>query len=225
MKARSVGFIVGVVVALVVAPSNARADEPSYGLPAPRLVPELSLAKDKGVESVQENTWETKKKQVNLMGGSPGSPAGIVGLGFEYAPTKYTVLGVGGGWAPDGGLRGTFMPRLRLPLNRFFAIGMGFPLTLGPYEYSQRVPEQCQFAGCSTGYRTTRSWDIALWGQLEPNVEFRIGSSGMALRVFGGWAAVMNNESDTCKSTLSHGCPSTIGEQKWYGGLAIGYGW
>jgi hypothetical protein len=47
----------------------------------------------------------------------------------------------------------------------------------------------------------------------------------MALRVFGGWAAVMNNESDTCKSTLPIGCPSKIGEQKWYGGLAIGRGW
>lgn len=222
---RGAGFSIGALAAVVALPTSAYADDPSYGLPAPRLVPELSLAKDKGVESVPENTWETKKRQVSLMGASPGSPLGVVGVGFEYAPTKYTVLGAGGGFSPDGGLRGSFMPRLRLPLNRWFAIGFGLPVTLGPYEYSQHIPEQCQFAGCSTGYRTTRSWPIAFWGQLEPNVEFRLGNSGLALRTYAGWARVMNDESDRCTSTLAHGCPSRIGEQKWYGGLAVGYAW
>lgn len=224
MRRRKRGFGV-VIFAVIVAPSVARADDPSYGLPAPRLVPQLSLAKDKGVESVPENTWETRKKQVSIMGGSPGSPLGVVGLGFEYAPTKYTVLGAGAGLSPDGGFRGSFMPRLRLPLNRIFAVGFGFPVTLGPYEYSERVPEQCQYAGCSTGYRTTRSWPLAVWGQLEPNVEFRIGSSGVALRLYGGYARVLNDEGDRCVSTLSQGCPSKLGEQKWYGGLALGYAW
>jgi hypothetical protein len=222
---RGLGFSIGVGVLVVALPSAARADDPSYGLPQPRLVPELSLSKDKGVESVQENSWETRKKQVSIMGGSPGSPLGVVALGLEYAPTKYTVIGVGGGYAPDGGLRGSLMPRLRLPLNRWFAVGFGFPFTLGPYEYSQHIPEQCQFAGCSTGYRTTRSWPIAFWGQLEPNVEVRLGNSGVALRVFGGYARVLNDQSDRCTSTLAHGCPSQIGDQKWYGGLAAGYAW
>jgi hypothetical protein len=220
-RARFAGFV---FIASLIVPLTARADDPSYGLPAPRLVPELSLAKDKGVESAQENSWATRKKQVSLMGGSPGSPLGVVAASFEYAPTKYTVLGAGGGWAPDGGLRGSFMPRLRLPLNRWFAVGLGFPVTLGPYEYSERVPELCQEAGCSTGYRTTRSWNLAFWGQIEPNVEFRLGNSGVALRVFTGFAAVLNDD-DRCTSTLTKGCPSQIGDRKWYGGLAAGYAW
>lgn len=203
---------------------DARADD-APALPQPRLVPELSLAKDKGVESMpQPDSWSTRKRAVSLFGGAPGSPLGVVGLTLEYAPIKYLVLGAGGGFAPDGGLRGSFMPRVRLPLNRWFAVGFGTPFTVGPYEYSFRQPEICQFAGCSVGYRTTRSWGIAAWGQLEPNVEFRV-SSAVALRIFGGYARVLNDESDRCTSTLARGCPSTLGEQKIYGGISAGYAW
>src|SRR5262245_60220190 len=91
---------------------DARAD-----LPAPRLLPELSQSKDKGVESpATADPWSTRKRTVNLQGGVPGGPTGLVGLSFEYAPIKYLVLGAGGGWAPEGP-RAAFMPRLRLPLN------------------------------------------------------------------------------------------------------------
>jgi hypothetical protein len=221
------GVVVGFgVVALLGVGSVARADDPSYGLPAPRLIPELSLAKDKGVESVTEgDSWSTRKKQVSLMGASPGSPLGPVGLSFEYAPIKYVVLGVAGGFSPsDGGFRGSFMPRLRLPLTRNVAVGFGFPLTLGPYEYSIHQNEICQSAGCAVGYRTTRDWPLAIWGQLEPNVEIRVGP-GVALRIYGGYAHVLNDQSDQCTSTLTHGCPSKIGDQKFYGGLALGYAW
>jgi hypothetical protein len=214
-----------IVLGLVAVASNARADDANYGLPAPRLVPELSLAKDKGVESAPDgDSWSTKKKQISLMGASPGSPLGPVALSFEYAPIKYVVLGAAGGFSPDGGLRGSFMPRLRLPLSRLFAIGLGFPLTFGPYEYSIHQPELCQTAGCSVGYRTTRDWPLAIWGQLEPNVEIRVGP-GVALRLYGGYAHVLNDQSDQCSSTLARGCPAKIGDQKFYGGLAAGYAW
>lgn len=194
-------------------------------LPSPRLVPELTLSKDKGVESpVTADPWTTRPRTISLQGASPGSPMGAVGVTFEYAPIKYVVLGVGGGFSPDGGPRGSFMPRLRLPINRWFAVGLGFPFTLGPYEYSISQQEQCPFAGCGTGYRTTRSWPLAVWGQLEPNVEIRVGPA-VALRLFAGYARVLNSESDRCTSTLPNGCPSQLGESRVYGGVSLGYAW
>jgi hypothetical protein len=200
--------------------SPARAD-----LPAPRLIPELTLSKDKGVESAPEpDPWTTRKRAVSIQGGAPGSPTGAAGLSFEYAPIKYLVLGAGGGWAPDGGLRGAVMPRFRLPLNRWLAVSMGVPFALGPYQYTASQQEQCLYAGCSVAYRTTRTWPVAVWGHIEPNVEIRLNGA-VALRMYGGYARVLNAQSDDCVSTLAHGCPSSIGETKWYGGLALGYAW
>ncbi|MBX3227308.1 MAG: hypothetical protein KIT84_34770 [Labilithrix sp.] len=206
------------------AAGEARADD-APALPVPRLAPDLSLSKDKGVESApQPDSWTTRPRAVSAVVGAPGSPLGIAALSLEYAPIKYLVLGTGGGFSPDGGWRASFMPRLRLPLNRWFAVGMGFPFTLGPYEYQFKQDEQCQSAGCGIAAKTTRSWPLVFWGQLEPNVELRI-SGAVALRLFGGYARVLNDESDRCTSTLPSGCPSRLGEQKWYGGLAMGYAW
>ena len=193
-------------------------------LPTPRLIPDLTLSKDKGVDSVPEaDPWTTRTKAISLQGGAPGGPTGIAGLTFEYAPIKYVVLGTGAGWAPEG-VRAAFMPRLRLPLNRRVAIGMGLPFSFGPYQFSASQLEQCEYAGCSTGFRTTRTWTMAAWGHIEPNVEIRL-NGGVALRLYGGYARLLNASSDRCDSTLPNGCPSSIGEQKWYGGFALGYAW
>ncbi len=193
-------------------------------LPAPRLLPELSFSKDKGVDSAADpDPWSTRKKTVSLQGGAPGGPLGAVGLSFEYAPIKYVVLGTGGGWAPEGP-RAAVFPRFRLPLNRWFAVGLGVPFSFGPYQFSETLTEQCAYVGCAVGYRTTRTWSMAAWGHLEPNVEFRI-SSAVALRLYGGYARLLNDSSDRCDSTLPGGCPSTIGAQKYYGGAAVGYAW
>jgi hypothetical protein len=116
------------------------------------------------------------------------------------------------------------MPRLRLPLNRWFAVSMGFPFSLGPYEYMQRFDEVCDFAGCQIGFKTTRSWNIAFWAHVQPNVEIRIASM-VALRLYAGHSFILNHKSDRCSSTLSGGCPSQIGETVWYGGAALGYAW
>lgn len=182
------------------------------------------MSKDKGVDSAPEpDPWTTRKKTISLQGGAPGGPTGLAGFSFEYAPIKYVVLGTGAGYAPEG-VRGALMPRLRLPINRWFAVGLGFPFSFGPYQFTERQLEQCQYAGCSTGFTTTRTWTFAAWGHLEPNIEIRL-KGAIAMRVFGGYSKVLNNESDSCNSTLSNGCPSQIGEQKWYGGFALGYAW
>ncbi len=214
-------LLVGLAIVIVgLGTSEARAD-----LPTPKLVPDLTLGKDKSPDSApQPDPWTTRPRTVSLLGGAPGGPTGVAGLSFEWAPIKYLVLGTGGGWSPDGGPRGAFMPRLRLPLNNRFAIGMGFPLSFGPYQFSETVREQCEYAGCQTGYRTTRTWAVAAWGHVEPNIEIRI-TPAAALRLFGGYARVLNDESDRCDSTLATGCPSKIGNQKWYGGLGLGYAW
>lgn len=221
MRASSLAFVVGSAVVVTTIGSNARAD-----LPTPRLVPELQMPADRAGDSITRSSdpWVSRPFTVSGVGGAPGGPLGYGGLSFEWAPTKYTVLGAGGGYSGNG-VTGAFMPRLRLPLNRWVAVGVGFPLSLGPYEYVLQSAGQCAGAGCESEFRTSRQWTIAFWGHLEPNVEFRLGTGNVALRVFGGPSMVLNNKSDRCTSTLSGGCPSNLGEQRWYGGLALGYAW
>lgn len=222
MRARLAPLGLGVSLAVAAVPSLARAD-----LPQPRLVPELQPPGDRAADSMVRSSdpWTSRPFTVSGVGGAPGGPLGYGGLSFEWAPTKYTVLGAGGGYSGNG-VTGAFMPRLRLPLNRWVAVGLGFPMSLGPYEYVMTTMDQCPGGvGCEIGSRTTRQWTIAFWGHLEPNIELRLGNGGVALRLFGGPSMVLNNKSDRCTSTLRGGCPSTLGEQRWYGGVALGYAW
>lgn len=195
-------------------------------LPAPRLVPELAPPADRAADAAPRGAdpWSSRRFAVLAVGGAPGGPLGYGGLSFEWAPTRYTVLGAGGGYTGSGAA-GAFMPRLRLPLNRWFAVGIGFPLSLGPYEYVLTTTDQCGGVGCEISSRTTRQWTMAFWGHLEPNVEVRLGNGALALRFFGGPSMVLNNQSDRCTSTLPGGCPSTLGERRIYGGVALGYAW
>lgn len=197
----------------------ARAD-----LPTPRLVPELTL-KDKNQDAATNDPdpWSSRPRGVNVSGGPGGGPLGYGGLSFEYAPTRYTVFEVGAGIAPQGPA-GAFMPRLRLPLSRRFAISLGAPFSVRPYEYVSQAEEQCPFAGCQSGFRTVRSWDIAFWAHIQPNLEIRVAPM-IALRLYAGHSFVLNNTSDRCTSTLAGGCPSQLGETVWYGGFGLGYAW
>jgi hypothetical protein len=125
---RRVFALGSIAAALACWAPDARAD-----LPAPRLIPELGISKDKGVDSVPTaDPWTTRPRTINLTGGTPGGPTGLAGLSFEYAPIKYLVLGAGGGWAPEGA-RAAFMPRFRLPLNHWVAIGIGAPFSYDPH--------------------------------------------------------------------------------------------
>src|SRR5439155_5961859 len=69
--------------------------------------------------------------------------------------------------------------------------------TLGPrgrapsVSRAAQAQEQCALAGCGTGYRTTRSWSLAFWGHLEPNVEVRF-PNGVTLRLLAGYSAILN---------------------------------
>jgi hypothetical protein len=191
-------------------------------LPAPRLVPELSLGKDQANDQpMPADTWSSRRRTIAVSGGSAGGPLGYGGAVFEYAPSRYFVAGAGSGIGP-GGVTAAILPRLRLPLTRFLAIGFGLPFSGGPYEYSQHVAEQCTQVGCGPGYRTTRDWNLAFFVHVEPNVEFRF-RSGIALRLYGGESVIVNPHDDKCTSTLASGCPSSIGEKTFYGGLAVGY--
>lgn len=215
----------GVVAAVLATAATERVA--AADLPVPRLVPQLAPPSDRAADPMPRgpDPWRARPFTFSAMGGSSGGPVGYGGLSFEWAPTRYTVLGAGGGWSGSGPT-GAFMPRLRLPLNRWIAVGMGFPLSLGPYEFIMSTVDRCGgAAGCEIASRTTRQWTMAFWGHLEPNVEFRLGNGGLALRIFGGPSMILNNRSDRCTSTLPGGCPSTLGEQRLYGGAALGYAW
>ncbi len=187
----------------------------------PRLVPELRPGRDQAQDSAIGPDPFTRKSTASLAGGSGGGPLGFGGFSFEYAPTKYTVLGAGAGISSSG-ITAAFMPRLRLPVTRWLAFGFGVPYSLGPYSYGEQVPDTCKIAGCAVGYRTTREWTLAHWAHLEPNIELRI-PNGLTFRFYGGRSFILNAHDDECKSTLANGCPSNHGQTRWYGGLALGY--
>jgi hypothetical protein len=169
-------------------------------------------------------SWGSRPAAISLNLGSAGGPLGFGGLSFEYAPVPWFILGAGAGFA-GGGPSAAFMPRLRLPLTRWLAIGAGVPLSAGPYVARLQQPETCT-AGCEVGFTTTRTWSVAVWLHAEPNIELRLPKApAMALRLYGGESFLLNVHDDQCTSTLSHGCPSSIGERTWYGGIGVGYAW
>jgi hypothetical protein len=169
-------------------------------------------------------SWGSRPAAVLLHGGSAGGPLGFGGLSFEYAPVPWFIAGAGAGFS-GGGPTAAIMPRLRLPLTRWFAIGAGVPVSVGPYVAQVEQPQVCT-VGCEVGFTTTRTWSMAVWLHLEPNIELRLPMvPAMALRLYGGGSFLVNPHDDRCTSTLSNGCPSSIGEQTWYGGVAMGYAW
>jgi hypothetical protein len=208
-------------LAVALLPGAARADD----LPSPRLVPELDAPfrqKDQAQDPPRyADPWSSRPRSVSVQGGSGGGPLGYGGLSFEFAPSKYFVTGAGAGIGQSG-VTGALWPRLRFPVTRWLAPGIGIPFSAGPYEYVAQAQDQCALAGCGTGFRTARSWSLAFWGHIEPNVEIRF-PSGVTMRLFAGYSSILNGKDDRCTSTLPGGCPSSLGENKWYGGFALGY--
>lgn len=170
------------------------------------------------------DSWGSRPAAILLQGGSAGGPLGYGGLSFEYAPVPWFILGTGAGFT-GAGPTAAFMPRLRLPLTRWLAVGAGVPLSAGPYVARIGQADGCA-VGCETGFSTTRTWNLALWAHVEPNIELRLPNApALALRLYGGSSFLLNTRDDQCVSTLPGGCPSRIGQQTWYGGFAMGYAW
>jgi hypothetical protein len=227
------------LAALVLSPSifllpcAAAADEP-VGPPAPPppspgpLGPLLApfTPRDSSSDAVGAlGSWASRPATIALQGGTGGGPLGYGGLSFEYAPVPWFILGTGAGFT-GAGPTAAFMPRLRLPLTRWLAIGAGVPFSAGPYVARQAQPQVCAEAGCEIGFNTTRTWSLAYWVHAEPNIEIRLPNApALALRLYGGGSFLVNTHDDQCTSSLSGGCPSTIGQQTWYGGFAVGYAW
>ncbi len=194
--------------------SVARADDP-------RLLPPLTMptvARD-ALSQATGDPWTTRRASVLASGGT-GGPLGYGGLSFEYSPWRYLVLGGGVGIQPGGGT-GAFTWRLRLPLNRYVAIGLGVPLSTGPYQWVGSYVAEGDCAGGVCGSKVTRTWGWTTWVHIEPSVEFRI-ANGIALRAYGGRSFMIDPSSGVCTSDGAGGCPSSGGETQWYAGLAAG---
>ena len=178
-------------------------------------------ARDQAADSASRDTWGTRTRTVEARGGL-GGPLGYGGVSFEWAPVRWFATGVGGGFLPGGPQLGV-MPRLRLPLTSWLAVGFGVPISLGPYIYDARMPQSTDVcSGPSCTYHVTRTWNMAVWGHLEPSVDLRF-PNGLQARFYGGGSKVLNPRDATCASSFSFGCPSRIGEERLYGGVALGY--
>jgi hypothetical protein len=207
-------FAGGLVVIALAWTGTAHADEP---LLPPLTVP--SLLRDSASTGTVQDTWSTRRAAISA-GAATGGPLGYGGLSFEYAPWRYLVLGGGVGFQPGGGT-GAFTWRLRLPINRVVAIGLGAPLSTGPYEWvGAYVPPD----GCSSGTcpaRVTRTWSWAAWVHVEPSIELR-PAGGLALRIYGGRSFVLDPADGICASSAPGACPSRGGETQWYAGITAG---
>lgn len=198
---------VAAVASLLAGLSVARADDP--------LIPPLSrpsLLKDSASQATSD-VWTTRRSAV-LASGATGGPLGYGGLSFEYAPSRYFVLGAGAGLQPGGGT-GALTWRLRLPVTRFLAVGFGAPLSTGPYEW---VGYTATGEGLA---HVTRTWNWATWVHVEPSIELR-APNGISVRLYGGRSFVFDPSDGVCHSDISGGCPSHGGESQWYAGLAAG---
>ncbi len=208
-----IGAVAGVLACAAWAP-DAGADEP--------LLPPLSmpsLMRDSASTGSVQDTWSSRKAVVSA-GAATGGPLGYGGLSFEYAPWRYLVLGGGVGVQPGGGT-GAFTWRLRLPIGQKVAIGLGAPLSTGPYEWvgAYVPPEGCAGSGCP--FKVTRSWSWATWVHVEPSIELR-PAGGLALRIYGGRSFVVDPQDGLCSSTAPGACPSHGGETAWYAGFTAG---
>ena len=194
--------------------STARADD------APLLPPLTmpTIGRDTA-PVVPSDPWSTRKASI-LASGATGGPLGYGGLSFEYAPSRYLVLGAGAGIQP-GGATGALTWRLRLPINRWVAVGFGVPMSTGPYQWTGSYVTEGDCAGGVCSSKVTRTWGWTTWVHLEPSVEFRIGE-GIALRVYGGRSIMVDPSSGVCQSDAPGGCPSSGGETAWYAGIAAG---
>jgi len=151
-----------------------------------------------------------------------GGPLGYGGFSFEWAPVYWFAAAAGVGYLPGGPQVG-FIPRLRLPITRFMAVGMGMPFSAGPYVYAESVPvplDHCASGDCR--YKVTRTWEVAYWLHLEPSVDFRL-ANGLQIRAYGGYSRILNGTDARCETNFSGGCITRAGETKTYGGVALGY--
>jgi hypothetical protein len=180
-------------------------------------------AKDKGQDSAPrpKDVWSQRPRTVEARGGI-GGPFGYTGVSFEWAPVYWFATAAGVGYLPGGPQVG-LVPRLRLPITTFIAVGMGVPFSAGPYVYAESVPmpaDVCGGGDCR--YRLTRTWEVAYWGHLEPSVDFRL-ASGLQVRLYGGYSRILNGTDAKCEANFNGGCLTHAGERKTYGGVALGY--
>jgi hypothetical protein len=195
------------LASLLAGSSLARADGP--------LLPPLSqpsLLRDSAVQGTTD-TWTTRRNSV-VASGATGGPLGYGGLSYEYAPWRYFVLGGGAGFQPGGGTA-AFTWRLRLPITQFLAVGIGAPLSTGPYQW---VGSTLTAEGLA---HVARTWSWATWVHIEPSIELR-AHNGLVLRLYGGRSFVLDPSDGLCTSDITGGCPSHGGETSWYGGIAAG---
>jgi hypothetical protein len=214
MQPRGTSICASSLIAALAWTGVAHADEP---LLPPLTAP--SLLRDSASTGTVQDTWSTRKAAVSASAAT-GGPLGYGGLSFEYAPSRYLVLGGGAGFQPGGGT-GAFTWRLRLPINRVVAIGFGAPLSTGPYVWtgSYVPPDGCSTPGCP--FKVSRTWGWSAWVHVEPSIELR-PAGGFALRIYGGRSFVLDPTDGVCASSAPGACPSRGGETQWYAGITAG---
>lgn len=159
------------------------------------------------------DAWE---RPLSVVGVAGSSALGAIGAAAEVTPVRVLTVsgGIGAPWF-SGSAQVAVEPRLRFFVTRTVAMTAGVGVSFGSYR--EASPGVACFFGCSPSY--TRSWDTAVWADLEAGVEGRT-SGGFTWRAFGGAGRVMNPAAYTC--TGSEGCNGTAPTAP-HAGIALGY--
>jgi hypothetical protein len=160
-----------------------------------------------------------------------GTPLGFYGLTTELTPVRWFTIGVGAGESSSG-LQEALMARVRVVVDGTgFALGGG--VSTGPYQDTK----EGWFCGLYGGDCTLRTWDRAVWGNMELSVEHRL-RSGLELRAYFGSALLSNQTADGCvvhlgDAEVSHlpsdtkacnpGDATRDGSAVPYAGVSVGY--
>ena len=150
-----------------------------------------------------------------------GTPVGYGGIRLARALGRYFALDIGGGLSAHDGVAPQLetMGHLRLPMGKRSAIDLGFGVSAGRYQWSEIT--------WGDGRPAVKTWPIAVWGNAELGYESR-WASGLLVRPFVGYAAVLNRSAGTCSAgdngDVAHCLSGHRGDGFWAPYLGVGIG-
>lgn len=127
------------------------------------------------------------------------APYGWLGASMGYSPARWLAIdaGAGVGYLGPKGTLGydlAVMPRFRVAFQANKAIDFGAGVSTGKYWWNETPFDS---AGA------TKSWDWAIWANMEVSYEWR-AASGFELRPYLGLARLLNPGAGICGELVEH---------------------
>jgi hypothetical protein len=203
--------------------------ESSSPLPVRRDVPEARESPTEPPDAPPQapDPWATRPFMVEAHLGV-GTPLGILGVAFDFAPVPFLALNLGVGLGVSGP-EFAFTPRVRLfrwGRRSHGALYLGAGVSANAYDQPTAIDtipldgSQSESADEIAHYH----WNMAYWTNLEAGVEIRL-RSGTSLRPYFGVSRLLNSDPSATLVDAYSGKPPSSPVEPWSGyiGFAVGY--